>query len=69
MNLNELIIWIFAIVLSVGSAVNGYRAFGFVGLLVGAILGLLIGILSGVWLTKMAYQLSSKRTERDERKE
>jgi len=63
MNLQELIIWIFALMVALGGAVNGLQAFGIFGLVFGGVIGLFVGLVLGVLIAKLIFffELSKKR--------
>ena len=56
MNLAELIIWSFSVVLAMGLAVAGYNCFGPIGAVSGVVAGILVGIITGGSISKLFYR-------------
>jgi len=56
MNLVELIIWLFSVVVAIALAVVGYNWFGFVGAVGGIVGGILGGLCVGVGVAKLFYR-------------
>jgi len=61
MNLAEVIIWAFAVTLSIASAIGAYRLFGGLAAIGVAIIALLIGLVIGVGFSNRFYKPYCRR--------